>query len=265
MPADSQAAQQARPNQPPSRQPHPLDVLRRAVAPPHSISRVIVGVSTGKDSLAVLDLCCKFFGPENVRPYFMFLVPDLRFQSDYLSYLERRYSLQILRIPHWGLSDLFRANTFRFYNTRSTSLRRLRARDIDAYLRKQTGIDWIATGEKACDSVERNAMIRRVSGIDTKRRRLFPLAFWQQATVYNHLKENSIALPPEYSLSTAAFDSKRRNSMSFGNLWHKSIAWIKSRYPDDYQKIVRQFPLIEVQFLRQQILERQQQQGQQNG
>jgi phosphoadenosine phosphosulfate reductase len=217
--------------------------MRRSTAEPHSIRAAIVGVSCGKDATATLDLCHKHL--DRVEAYFLYLVPGLEFQERYLSYLERRYSIKILRLPHWGLTDLFRGNTFRFARRASTEVRRLKAKDIDAYVRKQTGIDWIATGEKACDSVERNAMIRQANGINPLRRHFWPLAFWQQSTVYNYLKTNSIALPPDYSLSSR--DVKNRTSMSFGDLWYKNLAWIRDRFPRDFAKIVELFPMVPAQ------------------
>lgn len=228
-----------------SKQPPPLGVIERAKS--LGIDQVIVGVSCGKDSIATLDLCHKHLS--RVAAYFLYLVPGLSFQERYLSYLERRYApLQILRLPHWSLSRLFRGNTFRFVHRGSYKTRILHARDTDAYLRQQTGIDWIATGEKACDSVERNAMIRRVDGVDTRRRRFWPLAYWQQASTYNHLKTNAIALPPDYSLSAASFQPS--SSCSFGDLWYRDIAWVKERYPADFAKIVELFPLLPAQLIR---------------
>jgi phosphoadenosine phosphosulfate reductase len=230
---------------PPPIPPPPLAVIRRA-RDEFGIREVAVGVSCGKDSLATLSLCAEHFG--RISGYFLYIVPGLSFQERYLSYLESRFQITIHRLPHFMLGEMLRAGTFRFQRQSTESLRRIKPRDIDAHVRKLTGISWLATGEKAIDSVERNAMLRRVQGIDPKRRRLFPLTYWSHSTVYNHLKTRQILLPPEYSLSVQSVGTQK--ARSFGGLQYRDVAWIEERYPDDFKKIVAMFPLIRGQLLR---------------
>ena len=163
------------------------------------IRRIIVGVSCGKDATATLDLCCRHFGPENVAAYFQYIAPGLSFQDSYLAYLERRYPpLSIIRLPHWLLAQAYRTSTFREPTAAASACSPVRIRDVSAYLRKLTGIQWFATGEKACDSVERNAQIRNCQAIDPKRKRVYPIAFLSDGAVFSYLKARRIALPPEY-------------------------------------------------------------------
>lgn len=220
----------------------PFEVVRRVKA--MGVDSVICGVSGGKDSVAALQLCCEHF--DRVVGYFMFLVPGLEFQERYLRYLERRFSIEIIRLPHWNLSNLFKEETFRFPRLESLRVKRLKVKDYDIYLRHLTGAHWIATGEKAIDSVERNAMIRNADGISEKRGRFWPLAFWNHSQVYSYIRQHGIALPPDYGREAVAAGSAR----SFGDLWHRSLVWIKQRYPEDYAKILKVFPFAEVQFVR---------------
>jgi phosphoadenosine phosphosulfate reductase len=246
------------PKRAPSIPPPPLAVIQRAKSE-FGVRSVIVGISGGKDSLATLSLCAEHFSIENVRGYFMYLCPGLSFQENYLAYLERRFApLRIHRIPHFGLAQLFRSGTFRYLRNDAIAVPALKPRHYDAYLRKLTGLHWIATGEKAIDSVERNAMIRHAGGIDPKRGRIWPLAYWSHSTVYNYLKTRQIPLPPEYSLNVGNQTGGRRGAQghSFGNLWYQSVVWIRDKYPDDYEKIVRSFPFLPGQVLRWQERER---------
>lgn len=222
--------------------PSPAAILSRA-GDLFRIRRILVGVSCGKDATATLDLCCQHFGPENVVAYFQYLVPDLSFQSSYLAYLERRYSpLEIIRLPHWLLSSLYRSSTFREPTAASAACSPVRIRDVSAYLLKLTGIRWMATGEKACDSVERNAQIRHCDAIDPKRRRIYPIAYLSDGAVFSYLRSRHIALPPEYgSLGL---------SRSFGSLWYREIAPIREKAPADYAKLLRHFPMLETQIVR---------------
>lgn len=226
----------------------PLAVVERAKSE-FKIDSVIVGVSCGKDSIATLDLCATHFS--RIAAYFLYLVPGLSFQERYLSYLERRYSIQIIRLPHFGLASLLRSATFRYPRLDALAAANLKPRHIDAHLRKLTGYEWIATGEKAIDSVERNAMIRQARGISVTRHRLFPLAYWSHSTVYNHLKSRQIALSPEYSQSGTF-----HNMRSFGSLWFRDVAWIEQKHPTDFAKIVEMFPFVPGQLVRYQERER---------
>ena len=242
--------------------PHPLDVLRRA-AETHHVRRIIVGTSCGKDSQVCLSLCIDRFGVENVAPFFMFTVEGLSFQDSYLSYIERRHALPfpIIRIPHWCLSGLFRGHSFRHPTQQSAGVAKVTIRDAERYAQLKVveqrgqkwsadspdieGRPWFATGEKAIDSVERNAQIRHCDGINADRRRVYPLAYWNHAAVFNYLKTKGIALPPDYAAGAVT---------SFGGLWNRELEPIRRNYPADYAKIVKMFPLVEAQRVRAEMM-----------
>lgn len=229
--------------QPKAPRQHPFAVIRRA-REELGIDRVMVGISGGKDSLATLDLCCEHFPPGCVHGYFLYLVPGLSFQERYLAYLERRFRLSITRLPHWMLSFWFQENHFRHQTAVRHTTRLTRIRDVEAHLRAITGVEWFATGEKCCDSLERNTQIVQCGGINPQRRRIFPLGFWSHAAVYNYIKQKNIALPPEYATADGG------SASSFGSFWERDIKMIREHYPDDFAKIKKMFPLIESQGVR---------------
>jgi phosphoadenosine phosphosulfate reductase len=217
---------------------HPLYVVRKALD--MGIREVAVAVSGGKDSVAVLDVCCKHFS--RVEAYFMYLIPDLSFQEKYLRYLENRYKLTILRLPHWALSHMFRDCIFRHATRQARDIKLVRIKDVECYVRRKFKVEWIATGEKCRDSMERNAQLVMADGVSVSRHRIWPIAWWTHYDVFSYLNLQGILPSPEYKVTA---DGK-----SFGSLWGEQIAPIAEHYPEDFEKIKAIFPLIEAQVVR---------------
>ena len=235
--------------------PPPFSVANR-LRDEYGIQRVIVACSGGKDSIAALSVCREYFA--DVRAFFMYLVPDLGFQERYLAYIERRFELPpILRVPNAPLlAQFFRRPRFRHPTEASVKAPRIQYREVYAYVRKkineqaaigqggeggpggagQEPFLWIATGERAVESVQRNAMIRQCNAISDKRQVFFPLGYWNTSMVFSRLKTERVALAPEYGVLG--------HSHSFGSLFEDEIEAIRQTWPEDYAKILRQFPLL---------------------
>lgn len=196
---------------------------------------VLVGFSGGKDSAVTLDLCVRHF--KRVRPYFMYIVPGLEFQEVTLRYYEKRYGMEIMRVPHFMLSDFLRAGSFRMPDD---SVPVVKTADLYAYLREKTGIHWIAAGERIADSIVRRAMIKRSSAIDQKRGRIYPIAYWTKAHVLSYLKLRRLPLSLE----------NKELGFSFRSLQGKDLEKIKRRFPEDFEKIKKMFPLVEAELKR---------------
>ena len=188
---------------------------------------VFVGFSGGKDSIVTLDLCFRYF--KNVRPFFMYLVPDLEFQEKMLRWYENKYDTEIMRIPHFECSDFLKYGSFTMadWNVDIVGIN-----DTYAYLREKTGFHWIAAGERCADSIVRNAMIKKSGSIDYKRGRFYPLAYWNKKEVLQYIKQKKLYLSRE----------QREIGFSFRSLAGNELAIIKEMYPDDYEKILRVYP-----------------------
>ena len=153
---------------------------------------VIVGFSGGKDSIVTLDLCFKYF--KNVRPYFMYLVPGLEFQEKMLNWYENKYDTEIIRMPHFEVSEFLKYGSFTRFDF---DVPIVGINDTYEYLRQNTGIHWIAAGERCADSIVRNAMIKKSGSIDYKRGRFYPLAYWSKKEVLHYIKYKKLYLSPE--------------------------------------------------------------------
>lgn len=188
---------------------------------------VIVGFSGGKDSIVTLDLCFRYF--KRVVPYFMYLVPYLDFQEKTLKWYENKYNTEIIRIPHFEVSEFLKYGSFTMADW---TVDVVGINDTYEYLREKTGIQWIAAGERCADSIVRNAMIKKSGSIDYKRGRFYPLAYWKKNEVLQYIKQKKLYLSPE----------QRKIRFSFRSLAGNELAIIKNMYPKDYEKILQVYP-----------------------
>lgn len=190
---------------------------------------VIVGFSGGKDSIVTLDLCFKYF--KNVKPFFMYLVPDLEFQEKMLQWYENKYNTEIIRIPHFECSNFLKYGSFTLFDM---NVDIVTINDTYEYLRQRTDIYWIAAGERCADSIVRNAMIKKSGSIDYKRGRFYPLAYWKKQEVLQYIKMKKLYLSPE----------QKKLGFSFRSLAGSEVSIIKEHYPNDYEKILKVYPFI---------------------
>ena len=188
---------------------------------------VIVGFSGGKDSIVTLDLCFRYF--KRVQAFFMYLVPGLEFQEKMLRWYENKYKTEIIRIPHFEVSEFLKYGSFTLYDQ---NVDVVGITDTYEYIRQKTGIHWIAAGERCADSIVRNAMIKQSGSIDYKRGRFYPIAYWKKNDVLQYIKLRRLYLSPE----------QKKLGFSFRSLSGNELAVIKEHYPDDYKKILRVYP-----------------------
>lgn len=207
-----------------------MDAIRYAATLTQSVN---VGVSLGKDSVCLLDLCVKNF--RNVYPFFMYFVRGLSFQESYIRYLEDRYQVGITRLPHWMLGTCYCGGLYRETNFLTDSCPNITITDVEDYLTDETGTPWFAYGMMMCESIERNAMIKHNGEVDEEHHRIYPLAEWNPKKSFQYLKNHGIRLSPEY----------RYAKRSIGDLRPENVEIVKEHFPDDYETIKRIFPYIE--------------------
>ena len=208
-----------------------MDAIRYAATITQSVN---VGVSLGKDSVCLLDLCVKNF--HNVYPFFMYFVKGMEFQENYIRYLEDRYQITIRKLPHWMLGTCYCGGLYRDQNFLTDGCPNISIRDIEDFLIDENGCDWFAYGQMMCESIERNALIKSLGEVDEVNHRIYALAEWTPAKVKRYLTNHQIQLAPEY----------RYAKRSCGDLRPENLTVIREHFPDDYEIIKRIFPYIEV-------------------
>ena len=198
----------------------------------------IVSFSGGKDSWTILDMACRVWGPANVNCYNLYIVPGMECELQEFRKVERRYGIHIRRIPHPGLQAALRAGHLQPVPT--SFRRKLQHADIYEYVRNITSSDWVIFGHRMDESLQRRGMIRRDRGVITHLRKVYPLWNWTAPDVYHYIKSAKIPAPEQYTESdTTGF-----------TLAPNSLLYLRSKYPDDYKKVIEMFPFAEVQLLR---------------
>lgn len=195
---------------------------------------VIVGFSGGKESVVLLDLCCKHF--KRVYPYFLYLHPDLEFQNRILKWYEKKYGVEVLKLPHMDTSIFFHYGSFRngYYHYPLIDIN-----DIYSYLRVKYNTYWIAAGERMDDSLWRRGMIHKSSTIDKQRGRFYPLAMWKKREVLEYIKFHKLYYSKD----------QREGRGSFGSLHGRNLSILKQYYPDDYKRVLSLYPFAEASVL----------------
>lgn len=191
---------------------------------------VLVGFSGGKESVVVTDLCFRYF--KNVKLFFMYICPNLSFQERTIAWYEKKYQTEIMRIPHMDVSEFFHYGSFR---PPDYSFPIISINDIYRYMRLKTDIWWIAAGERINDSIVRRAMIKKSGSIDVQRGRIYPVVMWKKKEIVDYIKFHNLYLG----------EDSRKLGFSFKSLWGKELAMLKQYFPDDYQKVIRQYPFAE--------------------
>ena len=188
---------------------------------------VIIAFSGGKDSVVALDLCFRYF--KNVKPFFMYICPDLSFQERMLEWYEKKYQTEIIRLPHMDVSEFFHYGSFRApdYTFPIISIN-----DIYKYVRLKTDIWWISAGERINDSIVRRAMMKKSGSIDVQRGRFYPISAWNKKEVMQYIKYHNLYLSQD----------SRKLGFSFRSLEGHELLMLKQNFPDDYQKILRLYP-----------------------
>lgn len=196
-------------------------------------ARVLVSFSNGKDSRALLDLCVRAFGVENVRCFFMYFLPNLRYNHDVYEWPRRRYGIEVLGIPHWGLFTVLRDAPYSFPDPAFERIEPPTLYQMWDVARKRAGIRLVAMGGKKADSRFRRKTIHQIP----EHGGVAPMENWSKSDVLTYCRARSIPVPT----ASAGTDG---NTFGVG-LTRQSILWLYDTMRDDYERIRNVFPFVE--------------------
>jgi 3'-phosphoadenosine 5'-phosphosulfate sulfotransferase (PAPS reductase)/FAD synthetase len=216
---------------------------------------ITIAFSGGKDSLAMwlaLDAYCPDL---RVLPVYWYLVPRLGFVERALTYYEARFDTPILRLPHPDRFDMLERYSFQ-PPSRYTGIDWALTPVNDAVItmdtlmadvRRAYGIPdaFHGIGIRAADSPVRRTLYRKFGAFPPKGQLCYPVIGWTSADVEAALSSTRTMLPPEY----------RYYGRSFDGIMYRWLAPIREHYPADWARILGDFPLAELEFVRAETME----------
>lgn len=175
------------------------------------------------------------------KPFFMYIAPDLSFQEKTIEWYEKKYQTEIIRLPHMDVSEFFHYGSFR---PADPSFPVVSINDIYKYLRLETDIWWIAAGERIDDSIVRRAMMKKSGSVDVQRGRFYPVSMWKKREILDYIKYHNLYLGQD----------SRKLGFSFKSLWGKELLMLKQHFPQDYEKVLKIYPLAAAGVKREELL-----------
>lgn len=197
---------------------------------------ILVSFSGGKDSIVTLDLCYKLF--PKVVCFFLYIIPNLEIIDTKIDEIEKRYRIKVLQYPHPDLAkSLYRGDyTFHLHS----DLKLIKFKDIYENIRMDTGIQWIASGVKASDSMVRNAWMKSLymQGISEQSKLVYPIT---------KLNKNDVLT---YCTNLEIEPLKYNNKASSGlEINKETIQFLHANYPNDYKRLKQYFKFADLALL----------------
>jgi len=189
----------------------------------------LVSFSTGKDSLAVMDLCTRAF--DRVIPFFMYLVPGLSFIEERLADAHKRWGTPVLQFPHWVLFKCLRNGIYCPNHHSFDDLPNFKLFDIYEMVVEETGIPIIAHGGKTADGLWRRRMMSATGASKKCSHIFYPIRSWSKYDVMAYLDSRKIPIPQE---------SKDRRAAGV-DLGTSSLLWMHDNHPEDFKKLCETF------------------------
>lgn len=193
-------------------------------------NRAILFFSSGKDSIALLDLMYPHF--EEIVCVFMYFVPGLEHIEMYLNWAKSKYpKIKIIKVPHWNLTYILRSGTFCVQNP---NVKLMKLADVDNSIKIQTGIQYSFFGMKKADSLNRRLMLNGYEN-GQNNGKVYPLQDWTNKEVLSYMKQRQLPQPVRYS----------KNASGGVGFNIDCFLYLRENYPDDLKKILQAFPMSE--------------------
>ncbi len=209
----------------------------------------ILSFSCGKDSVAAWLQMRKYF--KTIIPVFMYCVPKLKFIEQSLTYYEDFFQTHIYRLPHPCLLDWLNS-CMMIPPDQIDGVLRLYGGDLEGYKNKRDVIDLVryckglpdsvycATGIRIADNLSRRMNIAVSGAVNHNKQSFYPIYDWLKADMLKAFHESGVKLAVDYRIWGRSFDG----------LMYEYLDGMRTLLPDDYNTLLRWFPLADTEFLR---------------
>jgi sulfate adenylyltransferase subunit 2 len=201
------------------------------------VPAAVVLFSSGKDSIAMLDLCIEHFGRERLKVVHLFFVKGLSWREAIFQHYEKRYNITIDQFPQVDVANILRKQAF---SGAGWCGRKLRQGDMESFLRSKYNVNYLLYGYKKTDSLMRQGMLKVIDGIDYRNKKAYPLSEWNEKDALNYCRQKKLPLPADYNMGF------RDVNMFEGD----ALAWVYYNHPADYRKIKATYPFIDAEMIR---------------
>jgi 3'-phosphoadenosine 5'-phosphosulfate sulfotransferase (PAPS reductase)/FAD synthetase len=100
---------------------------------------------------------------------------------------------------------------------------------------------FVALGTRRCDSLVRMISIKKWGALNPKRKTFMPIFDWNSEDIFKSIESAGIELPIDYKLFGRSFDG----------IDYRYLKPIMRELPRDYERILKWFPLVELEIKRQ--------------
>lgn len=192
---------------------------------------LIIQFSGGKDSIVMLDLLMRHHTGKKVV-VFMYFVPELDVKNRVIRYYEKKYGIKIDQVPSHRTLTLKTGKKWKMA-------------DVENMLREKYDITYIAQGSRKQDSMARRGMLQKLNnGVDYRNYKFYPVAEMSTREIMAYIKLNKLVLPVEY------------NHGMDRDFWVPDVPkmlWLKNNFPEDYKKVITEFPQLEAMVIRERL------------
>lgn len=191
--------------------------------------------ATGKDSIALLDLCYPHF--DEVVCVYMYMVEGLEHIDKYIIWAKQRYpKARFISVPHYALTQYIKDGAFGCEQDPKQRIKTLS--DITEDVRALTGIEWAIYGFKQTDSLNRRIMLRGydMQMVNEPTKKAYPLSLYKNKDVEAYIKHKRLI--PSLKYGNGQSQGSDVTNIPF-------LMYCRNYYPQDLERVIAVFPEVE--------------------
>lgn len=199
----------------------------------HNGTCLLFWSGTGKDSIVLLDLLAPHF--KKVVCVYLYIVKNLNIVEPFFRWARSYGNAEIVQLPH---PDRIRCKKYATFGVKPMpKLKELQLKDYEDFLKQHYQTDVVVYGMKITDSFVRRGIFNKAakSEIHKDFGKYYPIVTWTNKDCISYITLHNLPQPLKLG-------SKRPSSGI--NFREETVLYIKKHYPLDYQKYIKEYPLI---------------------